>query len=143
MFMLDLLFAFLVAMILSLLFIPWTSAEREAEGTSAVSALLFFFLILLFATWAGGVWVEPFGPPIMGVAWLPFLFVGLLVALLIAAATEPSRRRYMGNQRRVPPRGGATTNEETAEFAAAAFGVLFWILLVVLIVAVVSSYTMQ
>lgn len=142
MLMLDLLFAFLVALILSLGFISWIAAERKAAGTSAISAPLFFFLILLFATWAGGVWRKPFGPPSMGVALLPVIFVGLFVALQIAAATDPSRR-YMGSQRRVPRMGRATTSEETAEFAAVAFGMLFWILLVGLIVSVVSSDTMQ
>jgi len=42
------------------------------------------------ASWAGGIWLTPFGPSIWGTYWLPFLIVGLIFALFLAAI-PPSR----------------------------------------------------
>jgi hypothetical protein len=51
---------------------------------------------LFLATWAGGVWVVPFGPTHLGVTWLPFLLIEILLAVLIVAlsprATGAGRR---------------------------------------------------
>lgn len=128
MFWLDLLFAVVVAIVLTAVFAGGLRRVGPWEG------LLWFFLIILFAAWVGGAWMRPIGPPLWGVYWVPFLWFGLLVALLLAAAT-PSR----------PPR----TREEAAEQAGAeaaaagtsvALGVFFWLLLIGLLLTIIISY---
>lgn len=135
MFFLDLLFAFVVALVLALILIPLTASHRGREGTSAGGAILFFFLILFLATWAGGLWLEPMGPTLWGGYWLPFLLVGFFVALLLAATAEPSRHRPL-EKRELP-----TAETQEAATAAMVFGVMFWVLLLALLAAVIAAYT--
>ncbi len=79
MFLVHFLFAALVAVLLTAIF----AAGFRIRGPWANAAA--FFTILLLATWAGGIWHTPFGPPLWGVYWLPFLIVGLIFALMLAA----------------------------------------------------------
>jgi hypothetical protein len=132
MFFADLLFAFLVALLLSLLFVPLRGPRGARDGRSAVSAIVFFFLILFLASWAGGLWLTPVGPPLWGAYWVPILLFGVFVALLLSAASEPPRRY---NRRRTPE-----APEAEAAVAAATFGLMFWILMVALLAAVIAGY---
>ena len=129
----DVLFALLVAVLLSMLFLPLAAPYRERAGGSS-GALLFFFLVLFFATWAGGVWLTPVGPALWGGYWLPFVLIGLFVALLLAAAAEPTRRDYL--RRKTAP----VQEAEAETVAVTFFGVLFWILMIGLAVAVIARY---
>jgi len=126
MFFVDLLFALAVALLLTAIF----TAGFRNRGPWDVWWV--FLLVVFLATWAGGLWFAPFGPTLFDVAWLPFLFVGLLVALLLAAAVPPAR----------PPRtyGEAVAEARAEEAAIAAFSIFFWILLISLAVAVVLAY---
>jgi len=47
------------------------------------------FVVFFLATWAGGIWMAPFGPPIGRVYWVPFT----LIAILIAAVLPPEVTR--------------------------------------------------
>jgi peptidoglycan/LPS O-acetylase OafA/YrhL len=76
-------FAILIALLLTAVFAA--GFRRQGWGT----ALVFFFLILFLATWAGGMWVVPFGPIAWGVPWVAYLFVGIVIALLITALIPP------------------------------------------------------
>jgi hypothetical protein len=126
MFFADLLLALAVALLLTAIF----SAGFRNRGPWG--AWWIFLLVVFLATWAGGLWLVPFGPTVFDVAWLPFLFVGLIAALLLAAAVPPAR----------PPRtyGEAVAEARAEEAAVAAFSIFFWVLLVGLAVAVIVSY---
>ena len=126
MFFADLLFALAVALFLALVF--FLGVRRY--GASWNSFLLFFVIVFL-AAWAGGKWLTPFGPSIWGVEWMPFLLVGLVVALLLAAFTPVRRTRFK--------REAMIQKKEERVFTIA-FGVFFWILIVVLIMAVIAGY---
>lgn len=133
MFLLDLMWAFLLGWLFTLLLtgpLGWRHPAR-AKGPAPASAL-FLFVIFFLAIWAGGVWLIPFGPTIGGGYWLPFLVVGLFVLLVVAALSTPSR----------PPRGAAEAEVEAEEAAVAGtvLGVFFWILLLGLVGAVVLAY---
>ncbi|MFP4114140.1 MAG: hypothetical protein ACOC2Y_04925 [Spirochaetota bacterium] len=125
MFIGDVLVALLVAVLLAALFGGLFGRRQGAPGFAIV-----FLLFFLFA-WAGGLWIEPYGPPVFGVYWLPGLVVTLLIFLLLAALAE-----------RRPPK---STREVKAEIearqeAVTALGVLFWVLIGGLIVAIVIAY---
>lgn len=93
---------------------PWASTR----------ALL---LVLFLSTWAGGVWLAPFGPTIWSIYWLPFLLMAILTAILIAAI-EPPRDRT---------RAERMERERELEMG---LGVFFWILVGALVLAVGLRY---
>jgi hypothetical protein len=128
----DIFFAILVGVVLSALFSLFL---RRRAG---FVRLFWFFLVVFLAAWAGGIWLPPFGPSAWGVAWLPFLLVGLAAAAALALWS-----------RRPPPAGRQETlelladMEEERELEEATYFTLtlfFWILLLALVVVVVLRY---
>lgn len=111
-----------------LLVVIFGTVWRSDSGGAA--PFVWLFVILLFAIWAGGAWVGPAGPLILGVAWLPFLIVGFVVALLLAAAAESGSRR----------RGRPVSAEAGDESALQAFGVASLVLLIILVAAIAAAY---
>jgi hypothetical protein len=99
----------------------------------------FFFVIFLFS-WGGGLWITPFGPTGWGVAWMPFLFMGFFVTLILLAATPRSAR----NRSAATGKAIDTTNlEERAPVekeAETGIDVLFWFLIVFLSVVIICHY---
>lgn len=86
-----------------------------------------FFVIVLLAVVAGGLWITPTGPVLWGVYWVPLFMIALLVSLFLAAATPEQRPRT---------RTEAIRKAEEENAAAAAFGVFFWILIIVFLVVI-------
>ncbi|MFP4547842.1 MAG: hypothetical protein ACLFQM_06895 [Fidelibacterota bacterium] len=128
MFFLELLIAILVAILLTAIF-------SRFNRVGPWSGFLWFFLIIFLFSWAGGVWVEPYGPAIRDVYWLPFLFFGLMLAFLLAAVTPPRK-----------PRNVREAREELREQAAAeeagviALNVFFFIFIIGAIAALIAYY---
>ena len=85
---------------------------------------LWLFLVVFLGAWAVGLWVEPVGPAVWGVAWFPIVFGALIIALIVAAIPEPGIRL-----RETPP-------PDEAEAAAAGVGLLFWLLIALLVVVI-------
>jgi len=128
----DLVFALVFALVLSWLLVSVLGWQRPArEGTWAGIALLFVLLFLF--VWAGGVWVSPFGPTLWGGYFLPFLIVGIVLALVFAAIIPPRR-----------PRTAQEAIEEARTEAAidAAFSAFFWVLVIVLLISIVAHYAL-
>jgi hypothetical protein len=121
------LLAFTVAVLLTAVFAglvgrsgPWASAWL-------------FFLVLFFASWAGGLWITPIGPSVWGIYWFPFLFVGVVVALLLASAADrPDRAAPAPRPEEADPAAPVIT--------AAIATMLVWVLLVVLVLPIVIAY---
>jgi hypothetical protein len=129
MFFVDLLVAFIVAVVLTVIF------ATVFRNTGPWGIWWVFLLVVLLATWAGGLWLAPFGPTIFDVAWAPFLLVGLIVSLLMAAVVPAAR----------PPEVAHTHREAVAEARAeqaaiATFSVFLWILIFSLIVIIALGY---
>jgi hypothetical protein len=124
----DFLFAVVVAFLIFVVF------SRGFRRVGPFGGVLWFFLIVLFASWAGGVWVRPAGPVLWGVYWVPFLTVGLLVALLLAASTPPR------TPLRPPKSADEAEARAEAEVLAVTLSVFFWIMLVFLIIAIAVHY---
>ncbi len=95
------------------------------------STALLLFLVLFLTTWAGGIWLSPVGPQLFGAAWLPFLFMGFVAALLIAAMS-PGRR----------PRSQTEVQEraEAQEVVGTTVTAFVWIFAVCLIAAITLHY---
>jgi hypothetical protein len=130
MFLIESVFALLIALLLSAILI--TVVDRRGPGPW--SGFLFFFMLLYLAVWAGGVWITPAGPTILGVGWLTYLVLGLVVMLLLAAVT-PGRKRLSA-----PARAEPDQDVESVESREIVFSIFFWILVVVLLATIVSRY---
>ena len=85
MILMDVVFALIIALLLVLIFTIIFRAKPPDFGSVA------FFLIVFLSSWAGGIWLTPIGPVSWGVYWLPFLLVGVMVALLLAAVHPPPK----------------------------------------------------
>lgn len=127
MFFADFLFALCIALLLSAIFTlvfgrrgPWES-------------VLVFFLLVFLASWAGGVWLSPFGPVLWGSYWFPFLVAGFVIALVLAS---------------MPPGRSESTvdlveqaeEEREAKALLSALGIFFWILILALLAAIIFGY---
>jgi len=92
-----------------------------------VRGLWLFFLIVFLATWAGQLWVTPFGPMYWGIAWIPLLVVSVFFWLLILALLPPLTE----------PKAGEV---KTGDSGWTALGVFFWIMLLLLILSIAIGY---
>ncbi|MEZ5988411.1 MAG: hypothetical protein R3F30_04690 [Planctomycetota bacterium] len=129
MFWYSLFFALAIALFLALLFRPVLDLRREpGKGI----ALIPFFVIVFMVTWAGGLWLQPFGPTTWGLPWLVFVTVGLVTAILIAATIPPVPHRQDGRLAE-----GPEDDPRVAEVPV--FNWFFWALITVTVVAVVLA----
>ncbi len=120
-------FALGIAFFLTVVFV--VLGRRARSGRQ----ILVFFVLVFLAAWAGGVWVAPIGPRIMGVYWLSFFVVGLIFALLQEALAASSRRA--APRERIPE----IEAKEERELANI-FNIFLLVLLVLFIVVIVLRY---
>jgi hypothetical protein len=76
----ELLVASTVTVLLSAL--PMSTFLKDEQRTR----LICIFWIIFLTTWAGGIWVRPFGPSFRGIYWLPFLFIGIIIVLILVVS---------------------------------------------------------
>ncbi len=104
-------------------------------GRSAWGIPFVFILVIIFGvTWAGGVWVTPFGPTFYGSYWMAFLLIGFIVTIVFAAIIPSGRSR---KSIRARERESGTKEPEPE---VTAIGNFFWILLVVLFIILLVYY---
>lgn len=132
MFFMEFLVAFIFALLLSAGFVLVLNRSGPRSG------FFWFFLLIFLATWAGGIWLSPFGPDIWGVYWLPFLGVGLITVLLLSAFAP---RHPPGDRHETLDMLDKIKEEkEFKRVAGISMGILFVALIVVLFLAVVLRY---
>ncbi len=126
MFFAEVIFALVIALVLAgILAYP-----LDRRGPGPAEGLVFFFLILFLAAWAGGVWLTPVGPPLWGVPWVSFLLVGIIIALIVAAGAPPRR----------PPVEAPPEEVGAAGAVAVTLGVVFYVALIALLAAILAHY---
>ncbi|MCB0310124.1 MAG: hypothetical protein KDD42_02745 [Bdellovibrionales bacterium] len=116
----------IVSLLLALLFVGLFAGFYRRNNSWG--SLLFFFLLIFLATWGGGVWFSPVGPVWYGVAWLPFVLMGLFTAMLIALSI-PERERYQ-------PRSSAEREKEANQ----ALDIMAGAIILMLLLGIVSAY---
>jgi hypothetical protein len=111
----------------------WTLLAYGGEGRewSAWPMFLLFFVAILPV----GLWLAPVGPSLVGVYWVPFLFVAVFIAQFWASAPPPVRR--LGRRTSEP-----SVPDIPDDAAPAGLGVLFWLLLVGLSMAALVRYAL-
>jgi hypothetical protein len=128
MFITGLLLAFFLAILFTVIFATGLRGHGWGMG------LLFFFLILFLATWAGGLWLTPIGPLWLGVPWFSYLLVALIIGLLLATLTPDRRLGPSPSDRDLKKRAAARAE------TLIAVDVLFWFLILGLLIAIVARY---
>jgi hypothetical protein len=108
--------AFIVGLLVTAVFVA--GFRRRGPWNSVV----WFFLVVFLAAWAGGLWMKPYGPTFWGLYWLPMLLLALLFGLLLAATTPVARPRS------APLPKTALRQEEATSVA---IGTFFWVLIAV------------
>jgi hypothetical protein len=100
--------------------------------------LIWIFLIIFLTTWAGGIWVRPFGPSFRGIYWLPFLWIGIITVLILAVFYP----------RRIPKSRWETLEmlqqiekqKKLNQLTYITLILLFWLLLFLLSMAIIVRY---
>jgi hypothetical protein len=86
-------------------------------------SFLWFFLVVSLFAWAGGVWLVPFGPRWWGIGWLPIIFMGFLVSMLLTAASP-----------RIPRKRRNSQEETIAEVESkVVIDTIFWVMIICLL----------
>ena len=128
MLILEFFIALLIAFLLTIVF-------SRINRVGPWSGFLWFFLIVLLTSWAGGVWVEPYGPAVRGVYWVPYLFFGVMLALLLAAVMPYEKPKSQDEARQE-----LEENAAAQEVSYVALNIFFFIFMIGLILALVVHY---
>jgi len=133
MFIIDILFAAVIGLLLTLLF--GFGLGRKGPWSSA----LIFFLIVFMASWAVGNMAEGLGPEIGGFYYVPYLIGAIIIALLLAAAT-PFRLYHHRESIIEKEERKLAEGQERSPFDAA-YDKFFWAFLVALLILIILGYT--
>ena len=126
--------ALIVALLVSVLF---GYAQRRRIPRKG---FFWFFLILLLATWAGGMWIGPFGPSFRGIFWLPFVLVAVVVGAFLAAIAP--RRAPTGRIETLEMLEEIEQKRKLEKLTYISFGVFFWVALFALITVIIVRYAL-
>ncbi|MEJ1238079.1 hypothetical protein WBG78_08120 [Chryseolinea sp. T2] len=99
------------------------------------------FVVLFLALWVTGLYVTPIGPVYWGVAWMPMILAGIILAILLIIGIPKLatiRRIRNGRLRNKSREAYSNDNEEKRTIATRiTLGAFFWILVLLLSVAIV------
>ena len=126
--------ALIVALLVSVLFGYALRRRIPRKG------FFWFFLILLLATWAGGMWIGPFGPSFRGIFWLPFVLVAVVVGAFLAAVAP--RRAPTGRIETLEMLEEIEQKRKLEKLTYISFGVFFWVALFALITVIIVRYAL-
>ena len=126
--------ALIVALLVSILFGYALRRRIPRKG------FFWFFLILLLATWAGGMWIGPFGPSFRGIFWLPFVLVAVVVGAFVAAIAP--RRAPTGRIETLEMLEEIEQKRKLQKLTYISFGVFFWVALFALITVIIVRYAL-
>jgi disulfide bond formation protein DsbB len=128
----DFLISLVVTLFVCTMFFLMSRSKTRRTGFG------WFLLLVLFATWAGGLWLRPFGLEWGNIQWLQFLASSLLGVLLFTVFAPLK-----------PPQGRHDTLDQLQEIAHEkeinksaylTLSMIFWALLLVLLAAIVFRY---
>ena len=130
---LDITMALVVAFILSAVFAATTKRGNKKTG------LIWLFLIIFLATWAGGIWIRPFGPRMLGIHWLGFLLIGMIVALFLSLKMQ-TNNFPIGRQETLDMLENIRQEKEIQKITYITLSLFFWVLLIALVFVIIVHY---
>jgi len=124
--------ALLVTVFLSALLMPtFLKGEQRAR-------LIGIFWIIFLTTWAGGIWVRPFGPSFRGIYWLPFLFIGIIIVLILVVSYP--RRNPKSRWETLDMLHRIESQKKLNQLTYITLILMFWLLLFLLSMAIIVRY---
>ncbi len=120
---------FLIALVIAMFFtiVLAVSGQKHRSWKRIIT----IFLIILLTSWAGGVWINPVGPAFLGIYWISFFIVALILALIMeTVSTLHAMPSKIDNKE-------TRKKEETLEIL---LSVSFLILLIVVIIVIITGY---
>ena len=102
------------------------------------TGFLWFFLIVLLATWSGGIWIQPISNTSVEIRWWPFIIIGLPFAILIAVFGP--RKRPKGRQETLAKLEEIADEKTLEHLTWAILKVVFWFIVAVMAVAILVRH---
>lgn len=127
--------SFIIAVFSTGLYILVTRGDGRRTG------LIWLFLIIFLATWAGGTWLRPFGPSLWGIQWLTFLLVGLVIVLFLIIAVR--RKAPKGRHETLDMLERIEEEKALEKVAYITLSIFFWILLSILVIAILLRHVVD
>lgn len=123
----DILFALVMAFIFTMVFA--VGLQRPGPWSSVLT----FFLIIFLVAWAGSLWINPAGPVLFGVFWLPLILVSFVAVVLLATATpkRPSRVETISQVK------------EDEQVVRRVFDLMFWTVLIAFAIIILLGYVVR
>lgn len=131
----EFILAFLIAAVLTAVFVLIARKLHRRNGFT------WFFLIVLTATWAGGVWLQPIGPLYADVYWMPFLAAGLIMAVF--ASILQLRRPPRGRQETLDKLDQQARAKKMQEATYITLRALFWVVFILFLAGIVLRYVVR
>ena len=128
----EILVSLIIAVLMTGLYLLVTRRAERRTG------LIWLFLLIFLVTWAGGAWLRPMGPALLGIHCLSFLMVGALFALLLFIIIP--RRTPRGRQETLDMLESMEREKELEAVAYITLGIFFWILLVLLAASILGVW---
>ena len=125
--------SFIMAVILTGLYMFMTREAGQRTG------LIWLFLIIFLAIWAGGIWLRPFGPTVWGIHWIVFLSVGLIIVLFLFILIP--RKAPRGRHETLDMLDRIEEEKKLEKVTYITLSVFLWVLLSVLVIAILLHYT--
>ncbi len=117
------LLTFIAALIFAFIFSAVLAVGFKRSGPGPIGGFIYFFLLILFFSWAVGSWLTPFGPVMWDVPWLNFFVVAFIIMLFMAVLLPPVKPKVLPD----------SPEERISDGASVTFGLLFWILIIALL----------
>ncbi len=134
----DLLFSIFLALIISVIFAGIILRKGPRRG------FFWFFMLIFLAVFAVGIWGKPFGTPLSGSNWLPFLISGVLMALLLILLApkhpEVGRQSQFDREETMEMLDKIEQEKKFTTLAYISFNVFLWVLLAMILVAIITRF---
>ena len=108
------------------------------RGAGRRTGLMWLFLVIFLATWAGGIWLRSFGPTLWGVHWLVFLVAGAIVTLILIMIAPGKAPK--GRHETLDMLDRIEREKELEQVTYVTLSIFLWVLLSVLVMAIILRY---
>lgn len=126
----QLIFSLIVALIISWIMSIFLNKEGRRSG------FFFFFLLVFLITYAGSLWIRPFGPSVYGVFWLPILFVSILAGLFIYRSAPRNSRKQHSREETLQMLEENEKHNQLEQVTYVTLDILFWLIISLLVLSI-------
>jgi hypothetical protein len=128
------LLSFIAALVFAFIFSAVLGVAFKRRGPGPANGLFYFFLLILFFSWAFGSWLQPYGFVYWNVSWTNFFIAALFITLFIAVLV-PAPKPIAPESKILPD----SKEEQVQDAVAITFGFLFWLLIIALALAAIMK----